>query len=141
MEEKQKCKSLRLFVLNYTVSTNGNNYAGCAVVKSDGVKHATSTFLKDSYFNGTSNKIKVGMVREIYPSPDSMLICEEYTKDAIKEITKAVGECSEDAKIIKNDLNTEVAPALEGNAHALSVLTRAKIMLGEIYATLHNISI
>ena len=82
MSTTKKKKYLRMFVLNYEISIKDldKHYKGCAVVKANDAGEATSTFKSQSAFNGYQKELKVGRVEEIYPSPNTLLCCEEYVE-------------------------------------------------------------
>lgn len=82
----KKClKKLNMFVLDYTVSIKdtGKYYVGCAVVKAGSASQAVSTFKAQSNFNGYQKDIKISAIKEIYPSPETMLCCEDYIEKTL----------------------------------------------------------
>ena len=56
----------------------GKDVKGIAVVKAHNAKEAIDTYTNSCMYNGQARLIKVTRCEEIVPSPDSMLICEQY---------------------------------------------------------------
>lgn len=71
---------LRLFVLNYDITTPDGSYQGVSVVKAATVALAQRTFLSESNFAGYQNDLKISRIEEIFLSPEAALLCEEYVK-------------------------------------------------------------
>jgi hypothetical protein len=81
MEKTNSKKSkLRLFVINYGLTTTEQSYRGTALVKAATTSQAERTFLNQSNFNGYQSKIKISRIEEVFLTPETALISEEYVK-------------------------------------------------------------
>ena len=75
----------RLFVVNYGVHANREDYRGSAIVKALTVSQAKGTFLNQSDFNGYQDAVKISRIQEIFLTPEPALISEEYVKSGFSE--------------------------------------------------------
>ncbi len=81
--DKKTCNKktkLRLFVINYGVTTDEATFKGTALIKAATISQAEGTFLNQSNFNGYQSKITISRIAEVFLTPETALISEEYVK-------------------------------------------------------------
>lgn len=69
-------EELKLWIIEFDII--GSNNKGCAVVKASNPKQAEILLVTQGISNGNPKKYSITHIVEIIPSPEAMLICEQW---------------------------------------------------------------
>ena len=69
-------EELKLWIIEFDII--GSNNKGCAVVKANNPHQAEILLRTEGISNGNPGKYCITRIAEIIPSPEAMLICEQW---------------------------------------------------------------